>query len=375
MTSFESVRDALFEADRGLTGPGGPFETVQDLVLGERMLVFQDRLGSLREILAAASRFGSRDCLVFDDGRRVTFEELPSQVASVATYLRDVHGVRKGDRVAICAPNDLGWVLLLWATVSLGAVVVAMNGWWSELEMGNALALTEPTVVFADGKRGARLTRPYVDLDVDLAAMTGRSSDASLPDTPIAEDDPAVLFFTSGTTGRPKAASLSHRALVAFNALQGYIGARVALLRGLEASSARPPTRLAVFPLFHVSGLGSTIASVHTGATTVWPLGRFDAGAVINLTVREGVNVWGGTMAHVTRLLEHPEITRVDPAQLVAIGIGGRPRHPSSSAAPRSCSRTSPGRSPLGTARPRPERWSRGLRTRCSSKLQIAWAR
>ena len=69
MTSFESVRDALFEADRGLTGPGGPFETVQDLVLGERMLVFQDRLGSLREILAAASRFGSRDCLVFDDGR------------------------------------------------------------------------------------------------------------------------------------------------------------------------------------------------------------------------------------------------------------------------------------------------------------------
>ena len=81
--------------------------------------------------------------------------------------------------------------------------------------------------------------------------------------------------------------------------------------------------RLAVFPLFHVSGLGGTVSGIMTGSTTVWPLGRFEPESVIELTVREGINTWGGTGTHVIRLLEHPDIDKVDPAQLVQVGMGG----------------------------------------------------
>ncbi|MBL7496626.1 acyl--CoA ligase [Frankia sp. CNm7] len=320
--SLDIARNALLQADHRLTGPGGPFEVTEDLVLGERMPVFRNRPTSLREILASSACFGSRDCFVFGDGSRITFAELPSRVASTAAFLRDVHGVRQGDRVAICAANGPGWLLVLWATTSLGAVLVAMNGWWSEPEIENALDLTSPAVVFADEKRGARLPCSYVDVDKTFGDMIRHAPDAPLPDCPVSEDDPAALIFTSGTTGRPKAACLSHRSLVAFIMMQEYLGVRGSALRG-GAAPARPATRLAVFPLFHVSGLAATLTAVHVGATTVWPLGRFDPGMVIDLTVREGINIWGGTVTHIFRLLQHPRVGEVDPKQIASVGIGG----------------------------------------------------
>ncbi len=324
MTQFEAVRDALLAADRRLCAPGGRFETVEAVVLGERMPVFRKRPASVREFVAASTRFGDRDCFVFGDGTRVPFSEFPRQVASTAAYLRDVHGVRKGDRVAICAPNDHGWLLVLWASLSMGAVAVGMNGWWSELEMANAVELSEPRVVFADAKRAARMPCSSVDLGGAVATMLAHAPDAPLPDTSIAEDDPAMLIFTSGTTGRPKAASLSHRSLVAYVMLFEYLSARGALLRGIDPpADTPPPTRLAVFPLFHVSGIGTTLAAVLGGGTTVWPLGRFDAGEVIELTIRERIGMWGGTATHILRLLEHPDIGRIDPSVLAAVGIGG----------------------------------------------------
>ena len=132
-----------------------------------------------------------------------------------------------------------------------------------------------------------------------------------------------MLIFTSGTTGRAKAAVLSHRSIIAYSMLQNFIGARGMVLAGRGPTGGPPPVRLAVFPLFHVSGLGATVNSIHTGSTTVWPLGRFDAGTVIDLTVRYGINLWGGTGTHVLRLVEHDDIDRIDPAQLLTVGMGG----------------------------------------------------
>jgi long-chain acyl-CoA synthetase len=169
----------------------------------------------------------------------------------------------------------------------------------------------------------ADLTAPLVDLDADLATMLAHAPDAALPDTAVDEDDPAMLIFTSGTTGRAKAAVLSHRSIIAYSMLQNFIGARGMALAGRGPSGGPPPVRLAVFPLFHVSGLGATVNSIHTGSTTVWPLGRFDAATVIDLTVRYGINVWGGTGTHVLRLVEHDDIDRIDPAQLMSVGMGG----------------------------------------------------
>jgi long-chain acyl-CoA synthetase len=309
-----------------LTEPGRPFEVVDEDVLGERLPVYRQRSHSLRDALVRGASYGERDCYVFGDGRRIGFEELVQQVASVAAGLRDRHGVRAGDRVAVCAANCPEWLLTLWAAASLDAVLVAMNGWWTGTEMRTAIDLTTPTLLIMDEKRRARLdgdpSVPTVVIERDFAGIAADGT-AALPDTPIAEDDPFMLIFTSGTTGRPKAAVLSHRAVVAYLMAQSFAGARGSALAGQTGSSGPPPARLAAYPLFHVSGLSMAVGSVMTGAKSVWPLGRFDPAAVIALTKQEGIAVWGGGTTHVVRLLEHPDIETLDPRQLVSVGVGG----------------------------------------------------
>jgi long-chain acyl-CoA synthetase len=320
--------ERFLEVSRALTAPGAPFEVVEEEVLGERLEVFAGRPPSLRAVLAGAAAFGSRDHLVFDDGRRIRFDELEPQVASLAAGLRAVHGIGPGDRVAVCTANGPEWILLFWAVTSLDAVLVAMNGWWTGTEMVHALELTEPTLLVMDAKRHARLPGdvgvPTVLVEDGFADLAGHEPGAAMPDDPIDEDDAAILLFTSGTTGRPKAAVLTHRTVIAFVMLQGFIAARGMAMAGITPGAGGVgPARLCPFPLFHVSGLGTIVGGVLTGTTSVWPLGRFDPSAVIDLTLREGIGFWSGAVTHVLRLLECPDIERIDPTSIVGVGVGG----------------------------------------------------
>jgi long-chain acyl-CoA synthetase len=314
-------------AGERLTGPGAPFEVVPEDVRGEVMGVMRNRPRSLRELLENSFEFGTRESMVFSDGRRVTFAGFEADVASVAAWLQREHDIGHGDRVAICGANGYGWIVSFWACLSMGAITVAMNGWWTEIEMRHAIDLSEPKLLLFDAKRVERLdadlTIPRFDLDEDLSEMLAYAPDAPLPSNPISEDDPAILIFTSGTTGRPKAAVLSHRSVIAYSTLQNFIGARGMMLAGRASSGGPPPIRLAVFPLFHVSGLGATVNGIHTGATGAWFLGRFDAGEVIEFVIDNKVNVIGGTGTHILRLLDHPDCGRIPPEQLVQVGMGG----------------------------------------------------
>lgn len=145
--------------------------------------------------------------------------------------------------------------------------------------------------------------------------------EAVLPSAPIAEDDPFILIFTSGTTGRPKAAVLSHRCVIGYLQLQSFIGARGLTMAGRSPGS--PPVRLAPFPLFHVSGLSATVSTMLGAGITVWPLGRFDPESVIELTRHERVTVWGGATTHMMRLMDSPAIETLDPKQIVQVSVGG----------------------------------------------------
>lgn len=333
---------SIREIEARLTGAGAPFELAEDEVLGERLAVFRERSGSLRELLAASVERGDAEYLIVDDGRRYGYAEHVRRVAAVAAALRERFGVRSGDRVAILAANGPEWIQAFWAIVSLGAVCVGLNGWWVRDEILHGLEDADPKLLIGDRKRlariaGAPLPVPVLEIESEFEALARAGAGAALPEAPIAEDDAATILYTSGTTGRPKGAVTSHRAILALARLQVFHGMRLFLLaaaRGAlpppeERAAAPPPCNLVATPLFHVSGLYTgVVTGLATGIRTVWTTGRFEPEKVMRLIERERVTAWGpmGTMVH--RVVHHPEVGRYDLSTVTSIGSGGAPIAP-----------------------------------------------
>ncbi len=325
------------EIEAQLTGPGGPFEIVEEDVLGERMGVFKNRKRSLRELLAESEARGDAEYLVLGD-RRITYAEHVGLVGSTARALVEQYGVGKGDRVAIFAENLPEFVITYWATVSLGGIVAALNGWWTTDEVRFGVELSEPKVIIGDRKRLARvegvdLGVPIVEIESEGEKLLGHAPGAPLPETPLEEDDPAVILFTSGTTGRPKGAVSTHRGIIAFVQTTGFAAVRgmmMAAASGVTGEPDPPPTRmLLTAPLFHLSGLyaGATLM-LASGAALVLRTGRFDPLDVLRLIEKERITSWSGLGSMAPRVLNHPEIDRFDLSSLRNIGSGGAPTSP-----------------------------------------------
>ena len=213
--------DVRTEVIQSLIGPGGPFELTTEEVLGQPATVFCDRMRSLREMVANTAGFAEREFLVLED-QRLTFDDFTTQVAEAATALQR-RGIGRGDRVGIFAANCPEWVVAFFAATSIGAIVSAYNGWWTADEVDFATALSEPALVIADRPRLDRSGVGATDApclvigeDWDDFVATGAGARLSDIDVTLAEDDPAVILFTSGTTGRPKGAVASHRGLIGF---------------------------------------------------------------------------------------------------------------------------------------------------------------
>jgi long-chain acyl-CoA synthetase len=326
------------DVEAELAGPGGLFEIGEEEVLGERMQVFANRARSLREFVANSVGFGDREYVVFPS-TRLTFAEHARVVASVAAALRDGYGVGPGDRVAIWAANCPEWVVTFWATVSLGAIAVGLNGWWAGDELRYGLTDCEPKLLLGDEKRLARLGPetgvggvPVVSIEDGFGALWHHDLDASLPDTPIAEDDAAVILYTSGTTGRPKGAVNSHRNVAATVGLQFFHGLRLMMLAPpppADAPPPLPPTQLVTSPLFHVSGLhAGAVAYLAGGVRSVWTTGRFDPVTVMQTIEKERVTGWSAMPTNAWRVASHPDAGRYDLSSVKTVGGGGAPFSP-----------------------------------------------
>lgn len=327
------------------TAPGSPFETVIEDVLGTPMPVFANRYRSLREMLVdSCEKMGSLGYITLD-GVTLTRAELVEQVASVAAALRDRWGIGKGDRVAVLAANCPEYAVLFWAITSLDAVLCAFNGWWTADEIVYGAELTRPKAIFGDAKRLDRvrlvpLDCPVVELEREWAGIVGHAPGAALADTPIAEDDPAVILFTSGTTGRSKGALISHRGLVGFVQTivsNGMARARMAALQaaalGQEVPVQPTPTgqtvTLLTSPMFHVSGLfAGVLMGLPTGLRLVLRQGRFDPEDVLRLIETERITTWSPIGGTGPRVIHHPRFADYDVSSLRNVSFGGGPTSP-----------------------------------------------
>ncbi len=329
-----------------LTGPGGPFEIATVDVRGASLRTYKHAPATLRDVWCATSTFGTREYLVYQD-ERLSYAEAHTLCGGVASWLVG-QGIRPGDRVAISMRNYPEWMLIYWSCMLIGATVVGMNSWWSPDEIEQALANSTPSVVFADQERLELIGRARIAHDLKAIVRVRANCDilpgstaweeviACAPTSegpPIDPDSTACLFYTSGTSGIPKGAEITHRGAVCnlFNVLlAGAAQARATSAgQGLPVPSVQPaPVALITTPLFHVTAnnCGAQIATMLGGK--VITMFRWDVEEALRIIEREGVTNLSGVPVMSRELISHPGFLSTDTSTLQSIGGGGAPLQP-----------------------------------------------
>ncbi|MFT6275007.1 MAG: acyl-CoA synthetase (AMP-forming)/AMP-acid ligase II [Halioglobus sp.] len=322
--------------------PGQMFEVVTIDVRGVPTRSFTHAPNSLREFWLSAAAYGDREYLIYED-ERITYAQAHNQSAAVANWLH-LHGVKPGDRVAIAMRNYPEWMLAYWAITSMGAVAVGMNAWWVPQEIEYALQDSEPKVLICDRERLERFEEvrdkfPNIaTLGVRLGGAhegTTPWSDAIaaepvLPEVSIDPESDACIFYTSGTTGKPKGAQLTHRGCTSNIMNLAFVNS-VAPIALARSKGEEPPVQdsskqlcaLLATPLFHVTA-NNCVAQLITmvGGKLVHTY-KWNAADALRIIEKEQVTTFSAVPMMSREMLLHPDFATRDTSSLQSIGGGG----------------------------------------------------
>ncbi|MGW0021961.1 long-chain-fatty-acid--CoA ligase [Rhodococcus sp. NPDC003382] len=263
----------------------------------------------------SARRYPDRPALRVDDDA-VTYADLDALTARAAARLR-ARGVLPGDRVAIALPNVLAFPVLYYGVLRAGATVVPINPLLKSRELehhfrdsGAVLALVWSTVTAEAESAAAATGTETVVVDEETVAAVAEWP-AAEDVAPREEDDTAVILYTSGTTGTPKGAQLTHANL------------RRNAITFVDMFDFGPGDVVAgCLPFFHAFGQSNALnASILAGAS-VSLVQRFDAAKVLHLIERHGVTVFEGVPTMYVGLL-HTDRGQVDTSSLRMCVSGG----------------------------------------------------
>ena len=246
---------------------------------------------NLADIVSESAAERPAHVAVVDGDRRTTYAGLDDQVTAVAAGLRS-RGIKTGDRVALMLGNRLEFVVAFYGVLRAGAVAVPLNTSSTPAEIEHALDTVGARVVISDSQCGETLEQSDLGMCVNFSAsgsqweaLRASGGPELLPDD-IDPDSVAVLLFTAGSTGKPKAAMLTHRSLLA----------NIEALLSLDNPVALGPDdiSLAVLPLFHVYSLNAVLSlSLAAGATVVL-CRRFQATETLALIQQNRATVVAG---------------------------------------------------------------------------------
>ena len=322
----------------------GPFELATDHSAGHPVRIYRHAPASFREVFEGArAQHGGRTFAVYGD-ETLTYEDHHARVAALAHHLLAA-GVRKGDRVAIGMRNYPEWSIAFWACQAIGAIVVALNAWWTTAELTYALDDSAPAALIIDGERlerlRDRLNRPGLRTvvvtrrgeagagGVDFAEVVA-GGPAELPDAEIGPADLATILYTSGTTGNPKGAMATQRNHVTnlMNTLLAGTVARVMAGLPAEADPDAPQAGvLQTFPFFHIGGLTGLYLSVATGAKVAM-MYKWTPPEAVRLIEAHGLTSVSGVPIVVRQLLETASSMGAEMSTLVGVTSGGAPVPP-----------------------------------------------
>lgn len=327
-----------------MTAPGEPFEITNVEVHGQILKTWANAPASLRDVWLNSAEFGDRDYLIFQE-ERISYAEAHDQVARIANWLVS-QNIKQHDRVAIAMRNYPEWLLAYWAIVCIGAVPIGVNAWWVAEELKYGLSDSAPCLLICDTERLA-LFAEIRDNFPQLPVIAVRennlpdwahpwkdllSADAVMPEAQIDPDDDACIFYTSGTTGFPKGAQLTHRGCT--NNIFSYMfmmlsqATAEAKYKGLEpadpqAENTPPPAAILATPLFHVSANNATAQTATLAGGKLVHMYKWDAGEALRLIEREKISNFSGVPIMAREIISHPEFENYDTSSLSMMGGGG----------------------------------------------------
>lgn len=331
----------FLEANTAVTGPGQIFELIDGEVRGVKMKVFKNAPAHLGQVFAGSRGHGDKTFLVYED-EIITFAQAADRIDALASLLVNTYGVKKGDRVAVAMRNFPEWVMSFAAIISVGAINVSMNSWWTEDEMDFALEDSGATVLICDQPRfdiGAascvkknikvlvvRAEKP-LPVGVDKWEDVLPLGDAH-PGADISPDDDATILYTSGTTGRPKGAVSTHRAIIssimAFSARNTIFQMSGTKLKDVDGPEV-PTSFILIVPLFHVTGCVPVMLSCFIAGLKLAIMYKWDPEKALEMIEREQITNFVGVPTQSWDLVNSPAFEKYDTSSLRAVGGGGAP--------------------------------------------------
>ena len=297
-----------------LDAPGSPLATSITEVRGIPVKVYTTAPPNMRVMWEATAVHADKDYIVYED-ERYSYAEIHAQVRKLAQYLVS-QGIGRHSRVALSMRNYPEWVVGYWATVSIGAAAVGMNAWWTPSEMEYALNDSQPGVLIVDDERLERLSQiantpkmHVISVRTDRALPAGgaRWNDVMaaadpgvLPNIEFDQDDDATIFYTSGTTGRPKGVR---------GALSGGMAMTPDIMKFIAAGFSNflpiPGRTMLCGPFYHSAQWAFSFFPMIGGSTTVMQH-KYDSAAMLQMIDRYSCTNVHLVPTQMKRLLDLP---------------------------------------------------------------------
>ena len=326
-----------------LTEPGCDFELTQCSIDNIDYTIYKNAPQTLQEVYFAATAHGESEFLIYQ-GERWTFNTFFQQAWSLADALRTKHHIAAGDRVGIAMRNYPEWLSAFVAITSIGAVAVPINSWGNARDLLFAARDSECKTVFCDQQRHTLMAAGLAESNINaviarsiassaikseqtLEDFIVDSKNASRPNVTIQSEDSALIMYTSGTTGQPKGAVSTHRALCQTIMNFECTGTACAManpeLIGAMFSKGFEPSQMLAVPLFHVSGLHAIFFTALRAGRKVVMMYKWDTHSALQLIEQERITILSAAPSMLLQLFESPEFDQHDTCSLSSLGGGG----------------------------------------------------